>query len=237
MTNKTIAIVSSYTTDRLLNGDTGEIIKDQRGGPALYAAAALERLGITPHVYTHSEILVKMRVYEDEEFGSAEYPHTPKPFPNVTEDAAIFSTILKEWSLDGAHDYKGRIFMDVQGYVRDGSDFGKKIMWEAADQYMDAVFCMRGNAFEMQYIPQKVLDDQKAKRMLITTYDKKGAIIFYKGKETKIVPKTIVSPPNSIGAGDTFLSSFLAKFLKTEDVELSGTFAADRTSEFLATIQ
>lgn len=229
----TYAIISSCSVDRLINGYTGAIIKDQPGGPGLHLAAAFKTLDIIPKMYSQDDILVKIRVFEDDEFGSTEFSKPPKGFPTLTEDAAIFSTILREWSLKEIHDYKGKLFMDIQGYVRDGTDYGKKVMWDNARNYIDTIFCLKGNEVEMQYIPHDVLLDQRRNRMLITTHGKKGVTIAYRGKEIYIAPFTIAAPKNTIGAGDTFLASFVAKYMQTEDISTSGAFAVERTTAFL----
>jgi hypothetical protein len=231
--NKKIAVISSYSTDRLIEAKTGVVLKEQSGGPALFITKALTKMNVDATVYAGEPLLVEMAIHEDEEYGIIRQQSTPQSFPLPNTDVTIFSTILREWTLDNIHNYKGKIFLDIQGYVRDGSDFGKKQIWKDAGQYADAIFCLKGNEVEMQYIPVDVLHKQKQQRMVITTLDREGVQIDYKGKSTKVTPKEVIKPPNTIGAGDTFFANFVGKFVQTGDLEYSANHALLQTSEYL----
>jgi hypothetical protein len=234
MGKESIAVVSTYATDRTIYEKTG-IIEETPGGPILFIKNALEKLGLKPEVYSGEQMLVEILVKENDEFGKINEPTSKRPLPTILTEAAIVSTLLDEWTLMNAGDYKGRLFVDIQGYVRDGSAFGKKKAWNEVRAFASNIFCLKGNDVEMQYLPPDVLEAQKG-RLLIITSGKEGAEIFYKHQRFQFSPGQIIKPRHTIGAGDTFFANFVYKFLETESIEDSTRFALSRTSKFLADI-
>lgn len=231
---KNIAIVSTYATDRTIYEKTGKI-EEAPGGPTLFIKAALEMLRLKPEIFSGERMVVEILVKENGEFGKINEPKTKRGLPKIKSEAAIVSTLLDEWSLDNAKDYKGKLFVDIQGYVRDGSAFGKKRDWNEVREIAPYIFCLKGNDIEIPHIPSEVLEHQK-RRLLIITKDKRGVDIFYKGKRFIYTPSQIVKPKHTIGAGDTWFANFVYQFLKTEDIEESARFALNQTSKFLKEI-
>lgn len=234
--SKEISIISSFATDRLIDGKTRNIINEQRGGPILYLAQALEKLGLKPKLFYGEELLVEILVMEHDEFGSIKGQPERLPLPDIVTSSAIVSTILDEWDLTNADQYPGHLFVDIQGYVRDGSDFGKKKSWEQIRELAPSIFCLKGNTVEIGMLPSDVIEDQKRKRMLIVTKDREGLEIFFKGQHIDCQPATVVHPPNTIGAGDTFFANFVYQFMSTDNIESAARFALDKTCEFLGQI-
>ena len=232
-----ISVISTYATDLLIDVKTKKTLREQRGGPVLYLESALESLGIKPKVFTGEELLVEILVQEHDEFGSIHQQPHPLPLPLLETGTAIVSTILNEWDLRNANNYSGKLFVDIQGYVRDGSDFGKKKSWEGIETIAPYLFCIKGNVVEIGMLPDEVVAEQKRKRMLIITKDKEGVEIYYKGERKECKPSNVIHPPNTIGAGDTFFANFVYKFMTGNTVENAGNFALDKTSEFLSRIQ
>lgn len=232
-----ISVVSTYATDRLIDAKTMEVRSVQRGGPVLYIVRALEELGLKPEVYTGEEMLVEILVKDDDEFGKIHEPRITKTLPNISTKSAIVSTLLREWDLSNAENYSGKLFVDIQGYVRDGSEFGKKKKWENIVSIAPYIFCLKGNDIEIAMLPAEVVKDQKKNRMLIITKDKKGVDVFYKGQYLSSEPNSIINPPNTIGAGDTFFANFVYQFIKTSNAEKSAIFALNKTSDFLSEIK
>ncbi len=237
MDNKTISVISTYASDRLIDGRTGKITKEQKGGPVLYIVQALESLGLEPKVYTGEEMLVEILVKDDDEFGKIHEPETKSQLPQLETASAIVSTLLDEWDLTNARDYMGKLFVDIQGYVRDGSAFGKKKAWFEIKDLAPAIFCLKGNEVEIETLPPEVIADQKENRMLIVTKDSSGVEVYYKGQSYIASPQEILHPPHTIGAGDTLFANFVAKFMETEDIKQSTDFALAQTSKFLKDIK
>lgn len=236
MNTTSIAIVSTHTTDRLLDGKTGEIIREQLGGPAYFMEKALRRLGINFKLYTGEKILSIAKLLGDDEVYKIKSYDKPLPFPHPSADVTIFSPIIHEWELDGIQDYRGRIFFDVHGAVRSENEFRKEV-WHDAGKYAPYMFCIKANESELAYLPPEVIEDQKANRMMLSTLGGKGIEIVYKGQTTLITLPKVKKLLHTIGAGDMVLVHFALKFSETEDVSESGVFAVEKTAEFLETIQ
>lgn len=233
---KNISVVSSYATDRLIDARAGKIIREQKGGPALYLVHALKKLGLHPEIFTGKKLLVDILVKQNDEFGSIKQKPLRLPFPPIKARSTIVSTILDEWDLSNAGKYPGLLFVDIQGYVRDGNDFGKKKPWEEIRDLAPSIFCLKGNSVEIGMLPSDVIDDQKRKRMLIVTKDREGVEIFSKGQHIDCQPATVVRPPNTIGAGDTLFANFVYQFMSTDNLESAAYFALNKTREFLGQI-
>lgn len=236
MSKENIAIVSTYATDRTIYEKSGKI-EETPGGPILFIKVALEKLGLKPEVFSGERMLVEILVKENDEFGKINEAKHKSFLPKISSEIAIVSTLLDEWNLANAGNYEGKLFVDIQGYVRDGSAFGKKKAWNEARSIAPYIFCLKGNDIEIAMLPTEVVEDQKKNRMLIITKDKKGVEVFYKGNSFTSEPSSIIKPPNTIGAGDTFLANFVYKFMSSEDIEESAKFALDKTSDFLAQIK
>jgi len=232
-----ISVISTYATDRLIDAATMQIIKEQRGGPALYIIKALRASGIEPRVYTGEEMMVEILVRKDGEFGKIHEPMTKTPLPKIATDSAIVSTLLDEWDLTGASEYGGKLFVDIQGYVRDGLVFGGEKLWNTAREIAPFIFCLKGNSIEIDMLPKEVVADQAKNRMLVVTKGKEGVEIFYQGQRLALAPSTTEKPPHTVGAGDTWFANFVAEFTRSDDVQKSAIFALDKTSEFLASIR
>lgn len=230
---ESIAVVSTFATDRLIDSKTRRVINEQKGGPILYLTRALEKLGLKPEVYSGDELLVEILIEENDEFGSIKESPKSQPLPDIKSKSALVSTLLDEWSLSNADNYHGKLFVDIQGYVRDGSDFGKKRAWNEVRELSPSIFCLKGNEIEIAQLPKDVVEDQKRQRMLIVTKGRQGAEIYYKGESCSLKPEVVVKPKNTIGAGDTFFANFVYMFLLTRSVEPAGIFALNETSLFL----
>jgi hypothetical protein len=230
-----LAVVSTYATDRTIYEKSGKI-EETPGGPILFIKNALEKLGLQPEIFSGEQMLVEILVKENDEFGKINEPKNKSPLPKISSKSAIISTLLDEWNLTNAGDYRGKLFVDLQGYVRDGSAFGKKKAWNDVRAIVPHIFCLKGNDVEMSYIPNDVLENQK-NRMLIITKDKNGVDIFFKNRAYSFTPERIIKPKHTIGAGDTFFANFVYQFLKTANIQESATFAINKTSDFLSEIK
>lgn len=236
MNTSSIAIVSTYTTDCLLDGKTGGIIREQPGGPAYFMVKVLKKLSVPYKLYTGERILSIAKLFGNDEVYKIKSYDRPLPFPHPPTDVTIFSPIIHEWELDGIKDYKGRIYFDVHGAVRSENEFRKEL-WKDAGKYAPYIFCIKANESELAYLPPDVIADQKANRMMLSTLGSRGIEIVYKGQTTVLKPQKIKQLQHTIGAGDMMLVHFAIKFQETGDVAVSGAFAIEKTAAFLETIQ
>lgn len=233
MKNSKVSVVSSYARDTLVD-ERGNIISSQEGGPLIFIKNALEINNVPHELFYGPKIEIEILVADSGEFGKLASKITSKEidFKNLS-DWTIISTLSDEWRFNKIKDYKkGKIFVDIQGYVRDGNNFGGKKFWEESQFFNDKIFCMKGTREELCYLPEKVIEDQK-KRLLIITDGEKGVEIHSRNKRRYFNLKKRVVVKNTIGAGDTFLGSFIAKLFKGYSIEESAIFAQKQTSIFL----
>lgn len=228
-----ISVLSTYAQDILLR-ESGEIISKQSGGPIIFLENAIKMSNVPYELFHGDSLDVEILITDKGEFGKI--PQRPRsnllPVDSLS-DWIIVSTLLGEWDLSNIPDYQGRAFVDIQGYVREGSDFGKKRLWEEALAFADNIFCLKGTSEEVTYLPPSVREDQK-NRLLITTDGANGLDIFYQGNNFYIPAINIGKPKDTIGAGDTFFGYFVASIYKGVQPVEAAEIATQKTGEFLS---
>ncbi|MDP3975827.1 MAG: PfkB family carbohydrate kinase [bacterium] len=228
-----ITLFSTLAKDTLVDND-GNTIKEQVGGPAFYLLKIFRKEKISTITKLAGPVGVQILVNEYGEFGKI--PKIPKKikidFKKVNTPFSVISTLLDEFNLQSLDKYKGKIFLDIQGYVRDGLNFGKKQSWRPPPEIMNNIFCLKGTEEELSYLPEKFLRIQKQKILLITRGGK-GCKVFTNEKFFTVKPDQIIETSDTIGTGDTFFAYFIAQFLKTGDVVASGQWATEQTARFL----
>ncbi|OGL88966.1 hypothetical protein A3H75_02900 [Candidatus Uhrbacteria bacterium RIFCSPLOWO2_02_FULL_51_9] len=177
---------------------------------------------------------VKILITKNGEFGKIPKKLKPKKvrFSRVRTPFLLISSVLDEFDLTNLSEFNGKVFFDVQGYVRDGNDFGKKKSWKPNKIVFKNIFCLKGTAEELQNISKPRVEAQKQKILLITK-GKLGCEIFAFGKQYIVKPTKVIISKNTIGAGDTFFAYFVSRFVKTTKVFDSAKYAVKRTSAFL----
>lgn len=229
-----ITVLSTFAGDTLVGID-GSIIRRQNGGPALYLKRALENERALFTLKTGKKIEVQILLTNNGEFGKV--PKNPRPrnvtFSKITTPYLIISTVLDEFDLNNLSTYRGQVFMDIQGYVRNGDDFGKKKLWQSSDETNAKIFCLKGTAEEVQYLPKKVKQTQK-KKVLIITKGRRGCEVFALGKRYIVIPPQVVTGVDTIGAGDTFFAYFILCYINTTNARESAKYAVQKTMAFLA---
>jgi sugar/nucleoside kinase (ribokinase family) len=76
--------------------------------------------------------------------------------------------------------------------------------------------------FEMNELNDAIKKCQDTKKIFAVTLGDKGAKIIYKNEVVDIKAEVIDKLVDTTGAGDLFAAGFLAEYLKTQDLELSG---------------
>jgi len=233
--NNQVTVFSTFAKDKLIDKNR-KIIREQKGGPALYITSVLDRENINFNLVTAPLLRVEILIKDGEEFGRIKQKNKSKEinFSTISTPFIFISTILNDFNLKGIGSFKGKIFLDIQGYVRNGNDFGKKKRWKPAKEISSSIFCLKGNEREINYLPSSFIRKQKQKILLVTR-GKKGCEIWVNGIKKVIKPsKLIRNIKNAIGAGDSFFTYFIAKFLKTNNSVISAKYAIVKTSEFLS---
>jgi len=232
MSKNKVTILSTFAKDILLD-EKGRIFRKQEGGPAFYILKAFKEEDIDFNLITAPLMDVEILIKGGEEFGRIKKKPKPKKidFSSINTPFLLISTLLNEFDLNGISSFKGKVFLDLQGYVRNGQDFGKKKYWNIPDEVASSIFCLKGTEKEMRYFPKSFLKSQKQKILLITK-GKSGCEIFAFGKKKSIKPPIIVENTEMIGAGDYFFACFLIYFLKTKAPFISGRYATEKTLNF-----
>lgn len=227
-----IVVISSYAQDRLVSPQ-GKIVKNQLGGPILFLHRALKDSGIPHELIYGDKINVEILISERGEFGKVLTTPKVQPLPFLKPSSwVIISTVLQEWDLTSLLNFEGRVFVDIQGFVRDGSDFGKKKYWEEVAVFADKIFCLKGTRQEVSYLPKEVLENQKQRLLVITDGDQ-DLEVFYQGKRFFIPVEQSKKPKDTIGAGDIFLGYLVASMYQGKNPLEAVKHATYKVAQFL----
>ena len=139
-------------------------------------------------------------------------------------EIVLISTLLDEFDLKAFGKF---CCVDLQGYVRDGSDFGKKRAFDSEE--LEKFDVVKVTKYEVQYIPK---DRVKRLKTLVITDGEKGFEVIQEGNRQKFTIKKI-DAPDTIGSGDTFFAAFCVEYYRTNDITKSAEFANCVTREFL----
>ncbi|HCC23507.1 TPA: hypothetical protein DF272_05030 [Candidatus Falkowbacteria bacterium] len=228
-----ICLLSSYATDQIIHSKKSSPIIRQ-GGPAYFLTKAFSANNISYKLPHQPNFMVEIILSQNNESGriiSAPQKINVN-FNKLNSQYLVISSIFDEFNLLHIDQFKGIVFLDLQGYVRKLNCFGYKQKWLPNTKIQNSIFCLKGTTEELQYITTDHLNLQKQK-ILIATKGKDGCDLYYNGKKISIPPKKIISAPDTIGAGDTFFGHFISNFIKTNNPKHSVKYAMKQTSEFL----
>jgi len=228
-----LTLLATQARDTLVD-ETGTVLSTQEGGPALFLRSVFDNLNIDYNFLTPERMEVEVLITPNDEFGRMKTPVSPLVIDgaSITTPALVISTILDEVALEPLSNYAGQVFLDIQGYVRNGNEFGKKKFWEASEAVSRLIFCLKATEVELKFLPESFVEAQKEKILLVTKGER-GCDVYSCGNAFSVVPSKAVKAENTIGAGDTYFAAFIAEYLKTEDPELSARVAQKTVEEFL----
>lgn len=215
-----LSVFSTYAKDRITD-KTGQV-SEQTGGPLFYLEKALKDIKVDFNSFHGETITVEIEISDNGEVGRL--VKFPKIIPLSADNASKFiivSTIFDEYDLNLISKFNGKIFIDIQGYVRSRTNFEGK----------DNMYCLKGTKEEISLLSKKVYEDQK-KRLLIVTDGEKGIEYFSEGKQYSVSMRKIASS-NAVGAGDTLLGYFVGFLVKGNTVQKSISLAQRKTEYFL----
>lgn len=230
-----ISVLATHTEDIVVE-ESGNVLTSQPGGSSLFIKQALSDANVRFRDFNKNrdKLTVKILLAQNQELGKViDKPVAIKADSVPLTDWVIVSTVLDEWDILTLRKFPKKLIVDVQGYVRDGLEFGKKKNWESIEKIYKSIFCLKGTKEEIAYVPKAIVKDQKAKRMLVITNGSKSVEIFYKGKRHIMPVAPLEGLKDTIGAGDTFLGYFTAGLYKKRSVEDAGRYAIARTRVFL----
>ena len=222
---------STYSVDSLVN-EQGEVLAVRAGGPALFILRVLERELISFKLRFGQQIGVDILINDKGEFGRVPRQPQRRTINAAHADWAVVSTVLDEWQL--VEPLPTMLFVDLQGFVRDGGNFGKKQPSKIIEDLAGKIFCLKGTREEINCLSKSALGIQKKKLLVITDGDK-GVELYCRGQKQQIQITKVGGLVDTIGAGDTYLAYFVAAMFRGDTPLVAAKYAAVNTSKFLKT--
>ena len=237
-TTPLVTLLASRAHDSFFNA-SGELLREQEGGPALYIERVFRAEHLLYVLHTPPSVQVSLTVQDNEEIGTVERASSPLvlSYESFQTPFLFISTILDDFNLSGIESYRGSIFLDIQGYVRDPANPFRKRLWDNFSTIAPAFFCIKGTAEEMATLPHKAVADMQQRGIVLVTRGKEGCEVFAHGIHQKLAPPRVIKTTTTVGAGDTFFAHFFVRFSATHNVMESAQFALLYTSHFLAEIK
>ncbi len=228
-----ISVLATQTEDIVVE-ESGNVLASQPGGSGLFIKRALDDARVSFRDFSKDKLTVKIMLSQNQELGKVmDKPTAIKADSVPLTDWVVVSTVLDEWDILTLRKFPKKLIVDIQGYVRDGLEFGKKKNWHSIDKIYKSIFCLKGTQEEIAYLPKAIIADQKANRMLVVTNGPKPVEIFYKGKKHTVSVQPLKNLKDTIGAGDTFLGYFTAALYQDRSLEEAANYAVDQTRLFL----
>ena len=219
-----VTIVSSFAEDIYIDENEARI-KTEIGGPAKFLSSVLDELDIDFFVVTGAPARVVIKIEKSEEFGKIEYV-SPINLPDIQYDLVIVSTLLNEFKLRKIK--SNLVCLDIQGYVRNSTNFGTKKNFEFDPTIVGVV---KATERELNYLPVRLVEALK-KKVLIVTQGSNGFTVYAYGNKFDFSVEQL-QIKDAVGAGDTFFAAFCVKYYKSKDPCLSAEFAKQVTDNFL----
>lgn len=223
-------IVSTFTSDRLPSREGMPTV--QRGGPAHYMGLALRRLCVPFDLVTGQ--IAHVDVIPGPDGEKYVIPRlNPIPIPrSLSGDAVVLSPIMREITPHSVPRVDGLLALDLQGFVRRPGDpaggFDTGVDLEGLLSRVDVV---KAAEAELAALTPESRNAARAATVLVTRGDKGASI--QRGDHNIWVEARPVRAPNTIGAGDTFLSAFIVALLEGKNPGDAGERAARFTEDVL----
>lgn len=233
MPHSELTLIASRAIDRLVDINN-QLIKTQLGGPAYYLANVFTKEKISFTSLSPEPLEVEIMISNDDEKGRVVAKPLPwaVSFTEIKTPVVVVSSIVDEIDISTLQSYSGQVFLDVQGFVRDGNSFGAKKMWQPSVSMMKGVTCLKTTAEEQPYLLPAIVENQK-QAMLLVTHGTAGSILYWRGQEYRVVPQKVIANNHTIGAGDTLFAYFICALLRGTDPIESLQWATTCTSVFL----
>lgn len=231
---KQLTVVSTFVDDVLLNSQE-EVIEIRPGGPAEFFRQVFEDTSQSVQLITGQRMQVRIKVVPGmPEVGKVIDDGSTQKLPNIDSPNLLLSTLAREWDILPLKDYSGRVFLDVQGFVRNpASGFGKKQVWREIELISSNLFCIKATEIELEFLPSRFVQDQIENRCLLLTKGPQGSEIFFRGQSQVYKPEESLNPPDTLGAGDTYLATFAKELIENEDWRGAGFVGSQAAFRFL----
>jgi succinylglutamate desuccinylase len=227
--DKKIEVISSYAKDDVYKSD-GRLISSSLAGPAYWITQTLKLHDTSYELTTgNNPAHVEITLTKNSETGKI-LSTSPITYDRVLRtNCKIISTVQDEFGIDNIVKMEGLIALDIQGFLRNLSK-GEKFSINPA--VLEKISILKATKDEARLIKPSVLKEQKSRVLIITNGDK-GGTVYHKGATYKYRSQKIKAR-DTVGAGDTFLTSFVIKYLETANIKESTDYAQKLTQSFLA---
>lgn len=229
-----VYIISTRSRDIVIS-ESGDLLEDSYRGPAYFLERVFSKNFVPFDDALCKSLEVEILVTRDGEKGRVikKPRQIHKTIDIKLAKWVVVSTVSDEWDLSSVDFHNSLVFLDIQGYVRDGDFFGRKKNWLAAEEVSKSIFCLKGTREEMRYIPKTVVEEQK-KKMLIVTDGIFGVELFYNSQRYFVPSNVVEGLRDTIGAGDTFFAEYISGLINNLEPERALARAVNETSDFLS---
>ncbi len=235
---KGVTIISSTAQDIFVDSEN-KVVKKKKGGPGYFIRQALEDRKVPFNNINKWDTKIELyltksgkpnnKLFKGKVVGVV--PKFNLPIKQMTE-YSIVSTIANEWKLREIKNYKGKLFLDIQGYVRDPKKFSVKKQWPQISSLVEYIYCLKGTNQEVKLLPKSVINIAKKKLLIITDGSNKVKV-FHDNKKFEFSIVKVNNLFDYIGAGDTFFGHFVAGLYKGFTMNNSAKIAINKTRIFL----
>lgn len=216
-----ITVISSFARDRLIKEDS---IEERVGGPANFITRYLEKSNFPYTLYTGKRGEVEIDCRGGREQGKINEVGKIEVEQNWLPGLVLISTLLDEYTLEAKGDF---CCVDIQGYVRDGIDFGRKKSFDSAA--LSRCQIVKGTEQELAYLtPYR----RQTIPVIVVTRGSAGFQVVT-WKKTFDFPVEKIPCRDTIGAGDTLFTAFCLQYYQSWDIEASADYARAEVNSFL----
>lgn len=228
-----VCLFSATSVDKIFD-NKGNYLGSKVGGPAYFITKAWKSMKIDYKDFTDQNYEVEIRLNEMGETGkvvSTPLPQKIDPSKLEAGSMVVISTIFKEWDISALEETTAKLFIDIQGFVRNARQFGAKEIWQDSTK-LKTIFCLKGTKEEMKFLPKSVWERQM-KRLLLVTDGGNGVELYAQGKKYVFPVSQKIKSSDTIGVGDTFFGYFIGNLYLGKNMEISINSAMRQAEEFL----
>ncbi|MDQ2744955.1 MAG: PfkB family carbohydrate kinase [Chloroflexota bacterium] len=218
-------LVSTHAVDRV---PTSQEVRELPGGPALYVASALDRLGKRCRILSGERAIVDVIPGANgEQYLVRSLPSIALP-AEIVAPAIVLSPIMREIDPHRLPAMVGLVVVDLQGFVREpgkpSSICAREVDLVSLLSRADIVKATDRELAALSAGSREVLKET----LLIVTRGARGATVI-RGEDEIMIASRPVATSWTIGAGDNFLAALTAGLLD----QLDPVVAAERAARFV----
>lgn len=236
-----ISLISTYVDDIFISHDNKVLSVDQ-AGPLYYLDQSIDK-NIPKHLFYGEKITINLFLTKDGQPDESKHRGVVKD-PIISKLAltsnlsnwSIVSTVFDEWNLSPFRQYKGKLCIDIQGYVRKYPYMSVKKNLNKFKEIFSSAYCIKGTRKEISFVPQDIIRNVQKKGIVLITDENNSITIIDNDKSTKVDPPLIQNVKISKGSGDILFGHYVSCLYKGVDSIESAKIAAYNTSLFLEKI-